>query len=206
MRLTVESVCQGRGRGAASGGGTIGLFSLHVQKKMHVGMKWLTCWHGDFYVDMNFFACQHAIFSQHACIVGLFWHLSRRRRRPRRKLLRRPASECSRSAFAPFLALVCVCLWVHVCMCVCVLYVHVCMYVCIPVCKCLHTHLHTHTLHTHLHTHTHGRVQAEQQMEPTNSRRSPRRRRYTGVFISRSLLSISQGSFDHIVGLFPPRE
>ena len=29
MRLTVESVCQGRGRGAASGGGTIGLFSLY---------------------------------------------------------------------------------------------------------------------------------------------------------------------------------
>ena len=49
--------------------------NMHVQKKMHVGMKWLTCWHGDFYVDMNFFACQHAIFSQHACSEKIAcWH------------------------------------------------------------------------------------------------------------------------------------
>ena len=49
--------------------------NMHVQKKMHVGMKWLTCWHGDFYVDMKFFACQHAIFSQHACSEKIAcWH------------------------------------------------------------------------------------------------------------------------------------
>ena len=49
--------------------------NMHVQKKMHVGMKWLTCWHGDLYVDMKFFACQHAIFSQHACSEKIAcWH------------------------------------------------------------------------------------------------------------------------------------
>ena len=66
------------------------------------------------------------------------------RTRPRRRLRRRPASECSRSVFAPFLALVCVS--VSVCVCVCVIVIRIVYTVFV------YTHTHTQT-HTHTHTH-----------------------------------------------------